>query len=232
MAEHDQQRRMVLAGMASMAVAPLFGATAQAQVLGSGLTGILGNASDSALDKLAQPGAFYNDSAVRILLPLVGNAGGLGGALGSVLGAGDRLGLTDGITRKLNDAAGLAAKEAKPIFRAAISRLSLNDVPGIVSQNDGASQYLRRSAGTELTGRMRPLINAALGKVGAFNQLDSLSRRSSLISAAGITRDKLGNSVTDQALNGIFKYIGSEEGRLRANPAGTAGSLLKGILGN
>jgi hypothetical protein len=33
-----------------------------------------------------------------------------------VLGAGDRLGLTDGITRKLNDAAGLAAKEAKPIF--------------------------------------------------------------------------------------------------------------------
>jgi len=79
---------------------------------------------------------------------------------------------------------------------------------------------------------MRPLINAALGKVGAFNQLDSLSRRSSLISAAGITRDKLGNSVTDQALNGIFKYIGGEEGRLRANPAGTAGSLLKGILGN
>ena len=129
MAEHDQHRRMVLAGMASMAVAPVFGAAAQAQVLGSGLTGILGNASDSALDKLAQPGAFYNDTAVRILLPLVGSAGGLGGALGSVLGAGDRLGLTDGITRKLNDAAGLAAVQLYtgflyrgPALAAAINR--------------------------------------------------------------------------------------------------------------
>ena len=50
--------------------------------------------------------------------------------------------------------------------------------------------------------------------------------------AAGITRDKLGSSVTDQALNGIFRYIGAEEGKLRADPLGKAGGLLKGVRGN
>ena len=46
--------------------------------------------------------------------------------------------------------------------------------------------------------------------------LDKLAKGNSLVRAAGITRDKLGSSVTDQALNGIFKYIGAEEGKLAA----------------
>lgn len=200
---------------------------ARAQLLGNSLSGVLGKASDSALDKLAVPGAFYADPAVRIMLPLLGGAGGL---LGSVLSTGAKLGLTDGLTRKLNDAAGLAAKEAKPIFRTAISKLTLNDVPGIVTQNDGATQYLRTSAGDELKGKLRPLVDNALVKVGAYGALDNLSRKSALSQLAGVTHDKLGTSVTDQALNGIFKYIGGEEGKLRANPLKPVGGLLDGLL--
>ena len=218
-------RRSLLAGLALL---PLAGA-AGAQGLGSGLTGVLGKASDSALDKLAVPGAFYADPAVRIVLPLLGGGGGL---LGQVLNKGSKLGLTDGLTRKLNDAAGLAAKEAKPVFRTAIDRLTLSDVPGIATQNDGASQYLRRSAGEELTAKLRPLIDSALGKTGAFTALNKLSGKSGISALSGLTRDKLGASVTDQALNGIFRYIGAEEAKLRANPLKPAGSLLKGILGN
>lgn len=218
-------RRSLLAGLALL---PLAGA-AGAQGLGSGLTGMLGKASDSALDKLAVPGAFYADPAVRIMLPLLGGGGGL---LGQVLNKGSKLGLTDGLTRKLNDAAGLAAKEAKPVFRTAIDRLTLSDVPGIATQNDGASQYLRRSAGEELTAKLRPLIDSALGKTGAFTALNKLSGKSGISALSGLTRDKLGASVTDQALNGIFRYIGAEEAKLRANPLKPAESLLKGILGN
>ncbi len=218
------ERRAVLLGLATLP----FASAAQAQLLGSGLSGVLGKASDSALDKLAVPGAFYADPAVRILLPLLGGTGGL---LGQVLNKGSQLGLTDGLTRKLNDAAGLAAKEAKPIFRSAISKLTLADVPGIASQNDGASQYLRRSAATELTGKLRPLVDASLVKVGAYGALDKLAKKGVLANLAGISHDKLGSSVTDQALNGIFKYMGSEEGKLRANPLKPAEGLLKGILG-
>lgn len=220
-------RRALITGIAATGAAVPFGGIARAQGLGGTLNGLLGKASDSALDKLGQPGAFYADPAVRIALPLIGGSGGL---LGSVLNAGSKLGLTDGLTRKLNEAAGLAAKEAKPIFRTAIARLSLADVPGIVKQNDGASQYLRTSAGDELKGKLRPLVDAGLAKVGAYGALDKLSRKSSLANLAGISHDKLGTSVTDQALNGIFKYIGGEEGKLRANPLKPAGSLLDGLL--
>ncbi|MCW1402122.1 DUF4197 domain-containing protein [Novosphingobium sp. MW5] len=226
------ERRALLALLGSGALAlPL---TARAQILsglgiGTGLTSLLGKASDSALDKLAVPGAFYADPAIRIMLPLVGGAGG---TIGKLLGGADKLGLSDGITRKLNDAAGLAAKEAKPVFRAAIDGLKLTDIPGIATQNDGATQYLRRTSGEVLKGKLRPLIDTALGQVGAFGAVDKLAKTSSLIRAAGITRDKLGNSVTDQALGGIFRYIGGEEGKLRADPLGKAGGLLKGVLGN
>ncbi|WP_068074830.1 DUF4197 family protein [Novosphingobium lentum] len=228
--QFEAQRRTFLAGLvAAMASVP-FAAPARAAGLGGGITGLLANASDTSLDKLAVPGAFYSDTAIRIALPLLGLGGGLGGALGSVMGATDKLGLTDGITRKLNDAAGQAAAQAKPIFRSAISRLQITDVPGLVSQSDGGTQYLKRTAGTDLHARVRPLIDAALVKVGAFRQFDALSKQSSLLSTAGLTHDKLGNSVTEQALKGIFQYIGAEEGRLRANPLGKAGSLLNGAL--
>ncbi len=231
----SQPRRAFLAGVIAAALTVPISARAQilsGTGLGSSLTGLLGKASDSSLDKLSQPGAFYNDPAVRIMLPLIGGTSGLGGTLGKLLGGADKLGLTDGITRKLNDAAGFASQQAKPVFRAAIDKLTLADVPGIVTQNNGATQYLRQSSGDVLRGKFRPLIDSALTKVGAFKAIDSLSRKSPLLGLTGVTRDKLGNSVTDQALNGIFSYIGAEEGRLRADPLGKAGGLLKGILGN
>jgi hypothetical protein len=201
----------------------LLAAPASAQVLGGQVTSLLGQASDSALDKLAQPGAFYKDEAVRILLP-----GPLKKA-SKIMQFTNKAGLTDGLVQKLNDAAGLAAKEAKPIFRSAISQITLKDAVGIVGKNDGATRYLRESSGSVLQQKMRPLILTALGKVGAFKQLDKLGKTSSLLGQAGISRDGLSDSVTDQAMNGIFAYIGNEEGRLRANPLGAGKALLKGF---
>ncbi len=231
------QRRLVLAGLAAtFATLPLAG-TARA----GGLTDILADASDAALDRLARPGAFYDDPDIRIGLPLVGSLGGLGGLgdLGGLVGGnsgllkvGKKLGLFGGITRKLNDAAGVAAGEAKPIFRVAIADLSLRDVPGIIKHKDGGSHYLRTSAGDELHGKLRPLVDKALGDLGAFTELDNLTKTNSLLASAGLGRDGLGKSVTDQALDGIFQYIGHEEARLRADPLGKAGKLLKGVLGN
>ena len=221
------QRRTLLAGLTAIVVAGPLAAAASAK--GLGLSSILGRASDSALDKLAKPDAFYNDPDIRIGLPFLG---GGSGALSSVLDAGRRIGLLDGLIRKLNDAAGIAAGEAKPIFRAAIDDLTLADIPSIVSHDDGATRYLRESAGDELHGKLRPLVDNALGDVGAYRQLDKLNAKHSFLGLAGIDRDGLGESVTEQGLNGIFKYIGAEEARLRADPIGKAGGLLKGVLGD
>ena len=213
-------RRLMLAaaaGMVALSAAPW----ALAKLPSGGVKGLIGSASDGALDKLAQPGAFYRDTAVRILLP------GAGGKLASKLfGMGDKLGLTTNLTRSLNDAGGKAAGEAKPIFRSAINNLRWSDAPALVSKQDGATRYLQTSATDTLFGKVSPLVGSALENVGAYRQLDQLAKGKSLMASAGLTRDGLTRSVTEQALKGIFHYMASEEAALRRNPAG----LLKGIF--
>jgi len=188
--------------------------------------GLLGKVSDSALDKLSQPGAFYADEAVRIALPgPLKNASGL-------MKLADGAGLTNGLSKSINDAAGIAAGQAKPIFRAAIDRMTITDAARIVAKADGGTQYLRSSAGDVLRGKMRPLVLGALGKTGAFTQLDRIGKTGGLLARVGISRDGLTDSVTDQAMDGIFSYMGAEERKARANPLNTGQSLLRQLRGN
>lgn len=214
----------------ALATAPLalmsFAAT-PAVAQSSGVKGILGDASDNALDKLSEPGAFYADKAVRILLP-----GPLQKAT-SILRFTSKAGLTKDITKTLNDAAGKAALEAKPVFRSAIDGLTLQDGVGIVTGGEAAgSDYLRRTSGKELSVKVRPLVEKALGELGAYEQVERLGSISSLarLGGADLSRDSLTDSVTDQALDGIFTYIGREEANFRRNPLDKGKKLLKDIF--
>lgn len=224
------QRRTFLLGAGAAGFLTLLPSAAHAQLSGGsgGLSAILGRATDSALDKLAKPGAFYDDKDIRIGLPIVGKRGG--GLLGDILGAGDRLGLLDGVTRKINDAAGVAAGEAKPIFRDAIDDLSFEDAPGIIREDDGGTQYLRRSSNDSLHAKLEPLVDGALEKVGVYEQFEDLSERHSFVRAAGLDRASINRSVTDQGLDGIFSYVGQEERAFRRNPLKGLGSVLGDIL--
>ncbi|WP_284124697.1 DUF4197 domain-containing protein [Parerythrobacter aestuarii] len=205
-------RRIFLGSIAAAGAALVIPAPAHAQL---GLSSILGKASDSALDKLAQPGAFYDDKDIRIGLPFIGKGGGL---LGSIMGGASRLGLVDPFIRTLNSAAGTAAGEAKPIFRDAIDDISFDDVPGIIREGDGATQYLRSSSNDRLHGKLEPLVDTALGDLGAHGQLEKLNGKHSWMRAAGLDRAGLNKTVTDQGLDGIFTYIGREERGFRKNP--------------
>ena len=215
-------RRTALIGGLAAGGTLLLPARAMAGLLdGLGIAKLLGNASDSALTKLAAPDGFYRDAAIRIMLP--GTSGKLAKKL---LKGGDKLGLTTKLTKSLNDAASLAAGEAKPVFRSAISGLKLSDVPGIVSEKTGGTNYLERTAGVELGSKVRPLVATALTKVGAFDQLAKLGSAGSLLSSLGITGDKLTDSVTNQAMRGIFSYMGTEEAALRADPGKILGKVF------
>jgi hypothetical protein len=214
MGQSDFTRRAIFRGTAAFVMASTVMGRAAASILdGLGVTKLLGKASDGALDKLAQPDAFYRDTAIRILLP-----GAKGKFAMKLLGAGDKLGLTSKLTKSLNDAAGLAASEAKPIFRSAIDGLKVKDVPGLALNKDGGTEYLKRTAGVDLQAKVRPLIATALTKVGAYDQLGKLGKSSALLGTLGLSNDKLTDSVADQAMKGIFNYMSKEEAGLRANP--------------
>lgn len=208
-----------------LSISPLMSAPAHAQ--NTGVKSLLGDASDGALDKLSKPGAFYADKAVRVLLP-----GPLKNAT-KILRFTSKAGLTKDITKNLNDAAGKAALEAKPIFRSAIDNLTLTDGVGIVTGGGtGGTDYLRKTSGEELAIKIRPLVEKALGEVGAYKQVESLGSISALSSLGGLdlSRDGLTDSVTEQAMDGIFSYIGNEEANFRKNPLDKGKKLLKGIF--
>lgn len=198
--------------------------------IGGSMKGLLGNASDSALDQLAQPGAFYADQAVRILLP-----GPLQKAT-KLMRLTDKAGITNNLVKSLNDAAGLAAQEAKPVFRSAIDSMTLADGVGIVAGGDTAgTQYLRRTSGEVLRQKMRPLVSNALGRTGAFKQLDSLGTSGTggvlgALAGVDLSRDGLIDSVTDQAMSGMFTYIGREEANFRKNPLKSGKKLLDRVM--
>lgn len=228
-------RRTLLAGLGASAALVALPASLSAQGLGGalGLGSILGRASDSALDKLAVPGTFFDDEDIRIGLPIVGNLGGRsGGLFGSLMNAGNRLGVLGDLTRSINDATGVAAGEAKPIFRDAIDDLSFDDAPGIIREEDGGTQYLRGSANDRLHSRLEPLVDNALDRAGVYRQFDGLAERHSFIRNAGLNRESINRSVTDQGLDGIFAYIGNEERTFRSNPVGNLGGALGDLLGN
>jgi hypothetical protein len=209
-----------------MAVVSVAATPAQAGALdGGGIKKLLGGASDNALDKLSKPGVFYADTAIRILLP-----GAKGKLASKLLKTSDKLGVTTKLTKSLNDAAGFAAQEAKPVFRSAVDGLTLADVPGIALKNDGATEYLKKSAGADLRLKVRPLIVSALTKVGAFDQLEKMGKGGGLLSLAKLDRDSLTESVTDQTMKGIYNYMAKEEAGLRGNLLGTGKSILDAVI--
>jgi len=184
-----------------------------------GFSSLLGGASDKALDKLSQPGAFFADKAVRILLP-----GPLQKA-SKVLRFTGQKGLTDELTKTMNDVASLAAREAKPIFRNAIDGINIKDGVGIAKSSSGATDFLRDSSRDSLQEKIRPLVFKAMGETGAFKKFDKLSSNK-VVSKLGFTSDKMTDHVTKKTMDGIFKYMAAEESKIRKNPLKSLGGLF------
>ena len=208
-----------------VAVSLMLGSPAFAQVSalssgavsGNALKEMLGKASDSALDRLSRPGAFSADDAIRIALP------GAGKGVGDLMSMASKVGLGGDINGSLNRAAETAASQAKPIFRAAINRVSFSDAVAIFrGGNTGATDYLKKSTGGEIKAKLLPLIRAALEKTGVLIQASQLK-------AFGMDEAKLTEYVTGKTSDGIFTYVGREETKARQDPIGTGGALLKGL---
>jgi hypothetical protein len=191
---------------------------ASAQMSGGSIKDMLGKASDSALDNLSKPGAFSADAAIRIALP---GAGGKG--IGDLMNLANKAGLTGDINGALNRAAEQAAAQAKPIFRAAIDKVSFGDAVGMVTGGGtAATDYLRKATGPEIRAKLLPLVQAALQSSGVLKQTAQLS-------SLGMSEGKLTDYVAGKTSDGIFTYVGREETKMRQNPLETGKTLLKGL---
>lgn len=139
----------------------------------------------------------------------------------------------DNAILSINRAAEDAAKEAKPIFVAAIKGLTISDAIGIVrGQENAATLYLQRTTTPELKTRFEPVINNSLSKVNATKYWSDLINTYNKIPFVEKMNPNLAGYVTDKAIEGLFVMIAREELKIRKDPVARTTELLKKVFGN
>lgn len=138
----------------------------------------------------------------------------------------------DEFEKQLNRAAEDAAKKAAPIFVNAITSMTINDGLTILrGKDDEATQYLRRSTTQQLTKEFRPVIASSLKKVHITKYWNPLFKRYNQIPFVKKVNPNLDDYVTGRAVDGLFKLVAQEEGKIRKDPAARVNDILKKVFG-
>jgi hypothetical protein len=206
----------------------------------SGLKSSLNIGIEKAVDNLGIENGFFNDAALKLLLPkeaqpIIDNAKLIPGGQA----------LVDKAVLSLNRSAEDAVKEATPIFKTAITNMSITDAVGILfGKDNSATEYLRQNTYSQLKTAFAPKVKASLGKAlvanvsttDTWNLLSSgyNSVASSAIgSIAGLkpVNVNLENYVTEKALDALFVKVAAEEKSIRTNPVARVSDLLRKVFG-
>lgn len=178
------------------------------------------------IDEVGVKGGFSADPDIRI--PLPDTLERVQRALETV----GMAGLADDLELRLNRAAEAAAPEAREVLGDAIREMTWDDARRILNgPDDAATQYFRRTMSDPLKERMRPIVDGQLDQVGALRLYDRvLGEYRSLPMVPDVQADLTGYTL-DEALDGIFHYLGQEEARIRDDPAARTTDLLKKVFG-
>jgi hypothetical protein len=213
--------------------------------------------TDSSSSILAKEDGYYRNQALKIMLPpeadiIVDN---LDNPLLSALGLDVAV---ENVVLSINRAAEDAAKESAPIFKDAITSLSITDALSILQGQNPASKkksgtdfdstaathYLISTTYQPLYDNFSPKINTSLSKDlglgfsanSAWSTLTKKYNKVAQLAGLPAVTTNLGDYCTNKALNGLFTKVGEQEKSIRNNPlkwAATAvGNILKKVFGN
>jgi hypothetical protein len=134
--------------------------------------------------------------------------------------------------KSLNRAAEEAAKNAAPIFTAAIANMSVQDGFAILRGNDtAATNYLRKTTYTPLHDQFLPVVKEAIQKVKVTKFWTPLIATYNTLPGVKKQNPDLDEYVTGRAINGLMILIADEEARIRKDPAARVTELLKKVFG-
>jgi hypothetical protein len=193
--------------------------------IGSALKQALQQGTAKSADKLSTLNGFFGDAEVKILFPP--EAKDAEQALRDI-GLND---LCDKVILSLNRAAENAAKDAKPIFIAAIKKMTLKDVSNILmGPKDAATQYFRTNTTTQLTAQFKPVIQASLNKVGATKYWGSAAKEYNKIPFVKHLNPEISDYATKKTIDGLFIKIAQEELNIRQNIGARSTPLMQKVF--
>lgn len=141
-------------------------------------------------------------------------------------------GQVDKFVLTLNRGAEDAAKEAKPIFIAAIKSMTIQDAWAILKgEENAATEYLKRTTSASLKEKFKPVIQSSLNKVNATKYYGEIITRYNQIPLVEKVNPNLDDYATDKAIEGLFVMIAKEEKNIRMDPVARTTELLKRVFG-
>lgn len=220
-----------------------------------GLKTALEIGTDTATSVLGLVNGYYGNSLYKIPLPpeadiIVDNL--------SLISVGEDL--VEDVIVGINRAAEDAANEAAPIFKDAITGMTLSDAWDILNgtnpaennksagdfDSTAATGYFKVTTYNALTDLYSPKINSALQKdlldinyspydawedlTGAYNTVAN-SIAGQLLNLTPVTTD-IGVYCTGKALDGLFHKVGDEEKKIRKNPFEWAVDIIQKVFGS
>lgn len=203
------------------------GDTLSLDTIVAGLKSGLGTGVDRALAELGKADGFFANAGFKIPLP---PELAKGEKTLRAIGQGK---LADDLVLALNRAAEKSVAETAPVFKDAITAMTLADARAILNgPADAATAYFRKTTETQLRAKMMPIVQAATqaNSVGAIYK-QFAGKAAPVASLFGVKSVDLDGYVCDRALDSLFKVIATQEASLRANPAASADKLLRTVFG-
>ncbi len=205
----------------------------------SGLKSSLDVGIQQAVSALGVENGFYNDAALKLLLPK--EAQPIVDNIKLIPGGQD---LVDKAVLSLNRSAEDAVKEATPIFASAIKNMTIADATNILfGKENAATEYLRQNTYSQLKAAFAPKVKASLAKPQVanvstdetWNLLSSGYNKvanSTVGSIAGLksVNVNLEDYVTEKALDALFVKVAAEEKAIRTDPVARVNDILKRVF--
>jgi len=136
----------------------------------------------------------------------------------------------------LNRAAESASKEALPIFKNAITSMSIQDAFGILNGGDGAAtSYLQGKTTNDLVTAFRPKVDQAISEVKLTDLWEPIiNKYNTAMTFTGGEKlnPDLGDYVTRKAITGLFTMVEKEENKIRKDPIARVSDLLQKVFGS
>lgn len=191
----------------------------------SGLKEALRVGTDTSVNLTNRVDGYLKNAAIKILLPPEAQQ------VESTLRSMGLDALVDDAIVSLNRAAEDAAIEAKPIFKDAITSITIEDGFNILKGHDSAATvYLKGKTFNKLEDAFQPKIKASLDKVGATKYWNTMFTTYNAIPLVTPVNPNLDEYATQKALDGLFYIVSQEEKDIRNDPAARVTDILKKVF--
>ena len=226
-------RARIFVSLASLVIAGSIPGNGSAQLesitqrdAAAALKAALEKGSQAAVARLGREDGFFGDARVKIPLP---ESLARAEKLMRRVGLGER---ADELVLAINRAAETAVAQAKPVFVAAVKKMTVQDAKAILTGGDTAgTEYFQRQTSEPLRARFLPIVKKATGKVGLAQKYNAYAEKGVRFGLVKEEQANLDDYVTRRALDGLFFTVAEEEKSIRKDPLKTGSSLVKKVFG-